>query len=224
MNRPKRATFPLIRHFSAQLTPWLARLPISANQVTLVSLLIGLAGCYLMMQGTYQLTLWGAVLFFISYILDHCDGELARLNNQQSEFGAQFDSFVDWILHAALFGALGWAAAAERNERIWVWLGIAAGTGATINYALSVVQRVQQLRIAADKPADEAETGDPEHPENWKEFLIFAFRELTRADFCFILLALAIADLAWVLVPAAAIGAQAYWISLLFAWRKKYRV
>ena len=102
-----------------------------------------------------------------------------------------------------------------------MWLGAAAAAGATINYALSVLQRWQQYTPPVMEPSI---ASDADHPTNWKELLVFAFRELTRADFCFILLGLAAADAAWLLVPTAAVGAQAYWISLLFVWRKKYRV
>ena len=41
----------------------------------------------------------------------------------------------------------------------------------------------------------------------------FAFRKLTRADFCFIVLALALFDVVWVLLPAGAVGAQVYWLA-----------
>ena len=51
-----------------------------------------------------------------------------------------------------------------------------------------------------------------------KSVLIDAFRELARADFWLIVLALALADWMRYLLPLAAVGAQVYWI-LLFAVR-----
>jgi nitrate reductase NapE component len=33
-----------------------------------------------------------------------------------------------------------------------------------------------------------------------------------RNDFCFIVLALALADVLWILLPTGAIGAQVYWM------------
>ncbi len=42
---------PLIRRISRHATPVLARLPVSANQITAVSLLTGLASGWCMMQG-----------------------------------------------------------------------------------------------------------------------------------------------------------------------------
>ena len=43
--------FPLIRRVSVHVTPVLARLPVSANQITAVSLLAGMASGWFMMQG-----------------------------------------------------------------------------------------------------------------------------------------------------------------------------
>ena len=50
------------------------------------------------------------------------------------------------------------------------------------------------------------------------------FRELSRADFCFIVLALAIFDLTWVLLPAAAVGAHAYWVFRFASGANRFRV
>ena len=49
-------------------------------------------------------------------------------------------------------------------------------------------------------------------PRGRREWIIYVFRELSRADFCFIVLALAVFDLTWVLLPVAAAGAHAYWV------------
>jgi hypothetical protein len=54
--------------------------------------------------------------------------------------------------------------------------------------------------------------------------VVFAFRELTRADFCFIVLALVLFDVVWVLLPAAAVGAQVYWLTRFSGGAGDYRV
>ncbi len=65
---------------------------------------------------------------------------------------------------------------------------------------------------AHDPSEDDAEENSPS-PRNAREWAVFALRELSRADFCFIVLALSLFDASWVLLPAGAIGAQAYWMA-----------
>jgi hypothetical protein len=50
-------------------------------------------------------------------------------------------------------------------------------------------------------------------PESWQQHFIYAFRELSRADFCLIVLLLAPFGALWLLLPAGAIGAQVYWLT-----------
>ncbi|CAA6603698.1 membrane hypothetical protein [Rhodospirillaceae bacterium LM-1] len=197
------AAFPLVRRLSSFVTPLLLRLPVSANQVTLASLVFGLLAAWLLAMNAQ---LGAALLLLVAYILDNCDGEVARAKNQCSEFGKRFDSFVDWLVHTAFFIGLGHGVAAESQSDIWLWLGYIAGTGGTINYAFGQYFET----IDAKKTA---ETGtEPSHaPHGWIEWLVFIFRELSRADFCFLVLLLALADGLWLLLPAGAIGAQVYW-------------
>ncbi|MBT5938971.1 MAG: hypothetical protein HOG95_03510 [Rhodospirillaceae bacterium] len=42
--------------------------------------------------------------------------------------------------------------------------------------------------------------------------MVYVFRELFRADFCFIVLVLTPFNLLWLILIAGAIGAQVYWI------------
>lgn len=205
--------FPIIRHFSRPLTPWLARTPVTANQVTAASAAFGLLAAWAVGQGTFQWNVAGAILLFACYVLDNCDGEIARLKNQCSHFGMRFDSFADWLTHTAFFIGLGFGIDAVENENMWIWLGFAAATGCTVNYAIGFLE--------SDSEGGEAPSRPPGKATEW---LIFAFRELSRADFCFIVLALALLDALWVLLPGAAVGAQVYWVLQLLPTRRRYHV
>ena len=118
MSARPETLFPLIRHLSGRVTPVLARFPVSANQITAVSLLFGLGCAWCLMQGGRAFAVAGAALLVIDYVLDNCDGEIARLKNQCSEFGMRFDSFVDWIVHAVFFAALGIGVAGTTGEDV----------------------------------------------------------------------------------------------------------
>lgn len=82
-----------------------------------------------------------------------------------------------------------------------------AGIGGTINYFIGIVLD------ARGKAVPETAKPGTHLPESARDRMLYVFRELTRADFCFIVLVLAVFDLAWVLLPVGAIGAQIYWIT-----------
>lgn len=205
--------FPLIRLFSRPLTKLILHTPLSANQITAISLVIGFAAMWLIATGRYDLHIWGGALLVVSYILDNCDGEVARARNQTSEWGHRFDSFVDWIVNAGVFVAIGMGEMARTSDDLWFYLGITAGVGATINYFLAV-------RAEFNKSADHAT--EEQLPSAFRDRVVFIFRELFRADFCFIVLALAVFDSLWVLLPLGAIGAQAYWLLSFAKGARRY--
>ncbi len=216
------AVFPLVRHLSRRLTPVLARLPVTANYITVAALASGLASAWLMTWQTKVATISGAVVLVLSYVLDNCDGEIARLKQLSSEFGRKFDTFVDWLVHAVFFAALGWGVSRQSGLEIWWWLGLTAAAGATINYALVLFLEFRdRLSQPAQQPVAAAFKA---RPKNWVEWLIYAFRELARADFCFVVLLFACFDAIQVLLPLAALGAQLYWLSLLVAKARGDRV
>lgn len=205
--------FPMIRLFSRPLTKLLLLSPMSANQVTAMSLLFGLVAMYLFSLGEFVSGIAGGGALVMSYILDNCDGEIARARDQTSEWGHKFDSFVDWIVNAGFFVAIGLGASAQTDENFWLYLGLAAGLGATINYFLAV-------RAERNKAPDHA--SEEQMPSDFRDKIVFIFRELFRADFCFIVLGLAVFDVLWVLLPLGAIGAQVYWLLSFAKGARRY--
>lgn len=200
--------FPLVRHASVRLSRVLVRLPVTPNQITTVSLLAALGGAWCFAYPQRGMQIAGGLLFLAFYVLDNCDGEIARAKNLSTRFGLYYDTFVDWIGHGALFVGLGLGAEAAWGSRWWFWFGIAGAAGSTINYFLGVYMdfRAGGAKDTASEPAP-ART----EPARLLDTLGYVFRELTRADFCFILLALALMGWSWALLPPAAIGAQVYW-------------
>ena len=130
--------FPLIRHLSCRLTPILLKTFLTPNQITLLSLLCGLlcAGCFSL--GAHNLEVIGAFFLVASYTLDNCDGEVARIKNMSSEFGAKFDDMVDWMVDASFFVALGYGVSQVNEQAFWFWLGIIAALGAFIDYVVDL--------------------------------------------------------------------------------------
>ena len=201
-----RTLIPLIRHISRPVTLVLLRTPLTGNQATFLSLLFGLAAAYFFFPGGYGFGVLGGVLLFLNYVLDHCDGEIARAKGTTSPAGHAFDTFVDWVVHTALFATIGHGAMIDTREALWFWLGLTASTGSTINYALAIYWR----RRNEGEGKAESELG--QEIETFKTLLITAFREFARADFWLLVLVLALLDGMRYLLPFAAAGAQVYWV------------
>ena len=220
------SVFPLIRRISGHATPVLARLPVSANQITAVSLLTGLASGWCMMQGDRTWAIVGGLFLVLSYVLDNCDGEIARLKNQTSRLGMHFDTFVDSAVHTFFFAALGIGIRKTTGQDVWLWLGWIAAAGCAINYLAGFIVDARERRAGAHAQDSDAreETTRWRTPRGRREWIIYVFRELSRADFCFIVLALAVFDLTWVLLPLAAAGAHAYWALRFARGASRFRV
>lgn len=179
-------------------------LPVSANMVTAASMVAGLAAAWAFAGVGRGPAILGALLFLLAYVLDNCDGEVARRKGQTSDFGRRFDSFVDWIIHFAFFLALGWGAWQGGRHVIWFGFGVLAALGGTINYGIDVWRDSRDARLGVANLV----TDGPD--ETARDRAVYLSR-LLRNDFCFVVFALSPFDVVWVLLPLSAVGAQVYW-------------
>jgi 1L-myo-inositol 1-phosphate cytidylyltransferase / CDP-L-myo-inositol myo-inositolphosphotransferase len=123
----------MARHFdrriSLEISRRLALTAVTPNQITMVSIAIGLCGAPFFLSALWSWQTIGALLFLLHSIVDGCDGELARLKFQESRYGGILDFWGDNVVHVATFGcmAVGWALSAAA---IWpLLLGAAASLG-----------------------------------------------------------------------------------------------
>lgn len=125
----------LNRPCSGLLTRLFVRLPISPNLVTLASLALGLAAAWQVRSGTATSALLGILLYALAVVLDHSDGEIARLTFQESTFGHRLDIAADTTTHALL--ALAMAGAASRvGGRLTLLAGAFAALGIIVSSIL----------------------------------------------------------------------------------------
>ena len=96
------------------------RSPVTPNQITALSLLVGLAAAWLYARGGAAVH-WGAALFVLAAWLDHADGELARLSGRTSSFGHYFDIVAGGIVTVLVFVGMGWGL---RQTGISGWAGV----------------------------------------------------------------------------------------------------
>ena len=129
---------------------------------------------------------------------------------------------ADWVVDASFFVALGYGVSQAYEQVFWFWLGIIAALGAFIDYVVDLHYYAKNKK-EIDAITREEHAVQFKRPQNTLDWLIYIFHKLSRADFCFIVLILAIFNLTYILLPFAAIGAQMYWVTDLFERARGYR-
>ena len=95
----------LNRPISIRISKYLVKTNISPNFISFLSFTLCCIGAFFFFLGEYTFLLWGAILAQAASIVDGCDGEIARLKFQETEFGAWFDAVLDRYADAfLLFG------------------------------------------------------------------------------------------------------------------------
>ncbi|MDH3474805.1 MAG: CDP-alcohol phosphatidyltransferase family protein [Rhodospirillales bacterium] len=97
---------PFDQRLARLLVRPLAATPVTPNQITALSLLLGLLGAWLFARGGSAIH-WGALLFVLATFIDHADGELARMTGRTSRFGHVFDHLTGGTIHVMLFIGIG---------------------------------------------------------------------------------------------------------------------
>ena len=120
------------RRLSRPITRLALALGLTANQVSLASLLVGLLAVWSFWHATPGTALAGLVLYAAAVILDHSDGEVARLTHSESRLGEWLDVTSDTVIHALLVLAMG-ATAQARAGRAGLGLGALAASGVVVS-------------------------------------------------------------------------------------------
>ena len=101
----------VLRKISIYFT-WLFLLtPITANQITVLRLVFGLASAALFSIGNAWFFLIGTISLQFSEVLDCCDGEVARYRRQTSATGGYLDPVLGTVVIPFLFIGITFGAA-----------------------------------------------------------------------------------------------------------------
>jgi phosphatidylglycerophosphate synthase len=182
----------LNRSIARVIVPVLARLRVTPNQVTLLGLGAGLVAAGHFREGAAG---WiaGALWLQLSFILDNCDGILARLQGRVSGFGSWLDTLSDCIVNLAFFYSLGAGLAEDTDQVLWLWCGAATAIGVLFSYAMAFAAQVHRRGDDAWRHPDAPADGPPEST-------VVGLRKRAREDFSWVVLAAALAQhMGWLL-------------------------
>jgi len=95
---------------------------LTPNLITLFSFITALASVVFIIIGGFINFIIAAVLIHLSHILDCMDGQMALYRGVSSKYGSYFDKLTDQIQVTLWFGAIGYAAYAQSQNVLPVFL------------------------------------------------------------------------------------------------------
>jgi phosphatidylglycerophosphate synthase len=104
---PTAATSPWDVRLARILVRPLRHTPLTPNALTTLGLLASLTAAWLMASGDPRRAALGGGLFMVGVLVDHMDGEFARLTGMTSRFGHYYDHVAAGLGYVSLFAGLG---------------------------------------------------------------------------------------------------------------------
>ncbi|HVA48004.1 MAG TPA: hypothetical protein VNH11_16665 [Pirellulales bacterium] len=120
----RRISRPAALHVTRVIAPS----GVSAHAVTGLATAVALAAACCFGIGTIGTCFVGALLLQVWYLLDHVDGQVARLNGTASLDGIQLDYLMHHVVNLAVPFSLGYGAGRSGGEA-WLLLGCAFALG-----------------------------------------------------------------------------------------------
>ena len=154
--RDKPNDGPVSRYLNRPISVWLSRylvrLPITPNQISLLSFFGFTVAAVLLAMGGYPALVAGGAVAQLASILDGCDGEVARLKFQESEYGGWFDAVLDRYGDAFLLFGLTWHALAGGVDKLVLFTGFLAIIGSfMLSYTADKYDRLMRPRFTTGK-------------------------------------------------------------------------
>jgi hypothetical protein len=150
-----------LRDVSLRVTALLIRTPVSANQLTGLMIAVGLAAAVPAALAGFWTALLAFALIQAYFLLDLCDGEVARWRRATSVTGVYLDRVGHYLVEAVLLSAYG-VRAAGQEWGMWTTLGVVAGLCAILVKAETDLVDVSRARsgLAVLKDAGEGDAAD----------------------------------------------------------------
>jgi len=136
--------------YSKYIARWCARRGLTPNQVTMISIAIGVvaAACFAYAERWSMVA--GGVLTYFAFVFDCVDGQLARYSRQFSKLGAWLDSVFDRTKEYVVFAGLA-IGASRTGDPVWLLAGAALAMQTT-RHAIDFSFPASQHQVIAAAP------------------------------------------------------------------------
>lgn len=159
----------LLRPIAGLIVWGLYYTPITPNQITIASTLVGILAAFFYLGGNAKATAIAGLCITLKDILDSADGQLARAKQQYSRIGRFLDSIGDFVVDVAVFGAIGWVLFAASGDRWMVVLALLGLVGISLRVSYHVFYQASFLHLenryennrVIEEIWEEDKTGDP---------------------------------------------------------------
>ncbi|MFS8477371.1 MAG: DUF5941 domain-containing protein [Micromonosporaceae bacterium] len=112
------ATFG-VSPFSPQVVRWAARWRLTPTQVTWFSVVLAVGAALAFALGDREFRIAGAILLYLSFVLDCVDGQLARFTGRFSSYGGWLDAISDRVKEYIVYAGLAIGAAHTGTADVW---------------------------------------------------------------------------------------------------------
>ena len=207
------------RRMSLPISIALIRTPLTANQLSVILVALGLYAAWLFSVGHYWTGVLGGFLSLAASVLDGCDGEIARLKYQESALGCWIETVGDYSYYIAIFAGLTVGAVRQTESETFYWVGAVALVGLLLTFVLLIFLR---SRVTPGQPerlhavaSERFRAG-----RSWWTATIWRISFVaTRSAMPYGIMAFALCHALPGIVVLAAIGGNVYWVSLILKLR-----
>jgi uncharacterized protein (TIRG00374 family) len=211
------------RRISVPISVALIRTPLTANQLSVVLVAVGLYSGWLFSIGHYWTGVLAAFLSLFASIVDGCDGEIARLKYQESALGCWIETVGDYSYYFAVFIGLTLGAVNQTGIELFYWAGAAALAGSVLTFALLIYLRARITNGQPNRLHAVARDRFKAEPSLWSRIAWRISFVATRAAMPYGIMVFALLNVLPGIIVLAAIGANAYWVSLVLKLRDLLR-
>jgi phosphatidylglycerophosphate synthase len=190
----------ITRFISMQLTRVLLKTSLTPNQITFLSLLIGLGSAWCFYQGTFFSGITGALLLLVSAWVDCTDGEIARLKFMETSWGARFDIYCDNIVHFSVFFSIGMGLFFATGNSLYILYGGLAVFGSLVAFMILKGSIMKKKQAAGQGKTSETNLTD----------------QLANRDFIYFLLVMACIERLDIFILLTAVGSNIFAIYLMY--------
>jgi phosphatidylglycerophosphate synthase len=207
----RRISIPISR----QIIPY----PITPNMVSLFTLGVSFAAGVFLALGGYWNMLTGAVLGWLSSVLDGCDGEVARLKLQESAFGCWLETMCDNLYYAFIFAGLTIGLVRSTGNRNYLLWGGLLLFGAIASFLTTGLQR---HRMASGRPEQYLKMWHKEADSRSSNPFLYLGRHtefiIRRCFLPYVFLFFALFHVMNWLLIGATLGANVVWMIALYSY------